>query len=412
MYFKAMKKWLNSSGPGVLVAAAFIGPGTVTVSTVAGANFGFALLWALVLSVVGTIVLQEMAARLGLVTNKGLATVIKNQIKTPNARLVAILLMLSAIFIGNTAYEAGNISGGVLGVEALGFSGKINIGGQIVNLWSWCFGGVAALLLYIGNYKILERLLVTLVIFMSVSFVIVAVLTKPDILALLKGSFVPSLPEGSLLTVIGLVGTTIVPYNLFLHASLVQQKWKGSAGIPAARKDIIVAVILGGLVSMCIVIASAALKGGGVSNAADLAKSVEPIFGKSSRYFIGIGLAAAGLTSAITAPLAAAFVVQGCLGWERNLKSVKFRAVWGVVLGIGVVFSSLGYKPIEVIKFAQIANGVLLPVVAGYLLWVVNQKAVLGAYVNSRLQNFIGVFIWLIVASLSIRSLLTVAGVL
>ena len=405
-----MKKKYSISGPGVLIAAAFIGPGTVTTCTITGASFGFALLWAMVLSIIATIVLQEMAARIGLVTNKGLAEVIRSQIQNPTIRIFAILLILSAIVIGNAAYEAGNISGGVLGIKALGASGVFELGSLTLNGWSIGIGILAALILFIGSYKILERILVGLVLFMSVAFIITAIVTKPDILAVLKGSFIPSFPEDSVLTIIALVGTTVVPYNLFLHASLVTEKWKGTDDLPVAKKDTIVAVTLGGLVSMAIIICAAAIQGNDISNAADLAKSLEPLFGEYARYFVGIGLAAAGLTSAITAPLAAAYVVQGCLGWEKNIKSTKFRLVWGGILFLGIFLSSLNYSPIDIIRFAQVANGMLLPIIAGFLIWMANKKQLLGIYTNKKWQNIVSIVIWFIVLGLGLRSILKVFG--
>lgn len=407
-----MKKKYKISGPGVLIAAAFIGPGTVATCTITGASYGFTLLWAMVLSIIATIVLQEMAARIGLVTRRGLAEVIRSQIQNPTIRVLAILLILSAIVIGNAAYEAGNISGGVLGIKALGASGAIEVGSLTLNVWSIGIGILAAIILFIGSYKILERILVGLVLFMSIAFLITAIATKPDIIAVLKGSFIPSFPEDSILTIIALVGTTVVPYNLFLHASLVTEKWKGTEDFPIAKKDTIVAVTLGGLVSMAIIICAAAIKGQDISNAADLAKSLEPLFGEYARYFVGIGLAAAGLTSAITAPLAAAYVVQGCLGWEKNIKSTKFRLVWGGILLLGIFFSSLGYSPIDIIKFAQVANGILLPIIAGYLIWMANKKQLLGTYTNTNWQNIISIIIWFVVFGLGARSILKVFGVI
>ncbi|WP_298326182.1 Nramp family divalent metal transporter [uncultured Dokdonia sp.] len=407
-----MNNKFKLSGPGVLVAAAFIGPGTVTVCTITGATYGFTLLWAMVLSIIATIVLQEMAARIGLVSGKGLSGVIRDSLTNKITRTFAVILMLSAIAIGNAAYEAGNISGGVLGIEALGFSSSLSLGTLDINSWSLVLGILASIILFIGNYKVLERILVTLVIIMSIAFVTTAFVTKPDILAVLKGSFIPSFPDGSLLTIVALVGTTVVPYNLFLHASLVSEKWRNESDLPAARRDTIVAVILGGLVSMAIIICAAAIQGSEIKNAADLAQSLEPLFGDYARYFIGLGLGAAGLTSAITAPLAAAYVVQGCLGWERDLKSVKFRAVWLTILILGIIFSSIGYSPVEIIQFAQVANGVLLPIIAGYLIWIVNKREVLGNYVNSSLQNGISIVIWLIVFVLGARTILKVFGLL
>lgn len=400
-----IKKWLKNSGPGTLVAAAFIGPGTVTLCTLAGVNFGFHLLWAMVLSIVATIVLQEMASRLGIISQKGLSEVIRSEIKHPIINKLILLLILSAIVVGNASYEAGNISGGILGLETITGEFRIVLGNYSLNILSFVVGIIAFTLLYIGSYKFLERVLVMLVLIMSLSFLITAFLTKPDIFNILEGALIPSFPEGSLLTILGLVGTTVVPYNLFLHASLVKEKWNNPKDLKDVRKDTIVSIAIGGLVSMAIIISASPIGLGEISSAADLAKSLAPLYGDFASYFLGIGLFAAGITSAITAPLAAAYVARGCFGWESDLKSKQFRAVWFLILLLGVVFSSLGLKPIEIIKFAQVANGVLLPVVAGILLWMVNKKVVLGNYVNSKFQNILGFIILIITIFLGLRGL-------
>lgn len=403
-----IKNWFKNIGPGPLVAAAFIGPGTVTLCTIAGVKFGFALLWAMVLSIVATIVLQEMAARLGIITQKGLSENIKSEIKNPLFRTGAILLILSAIVIGNAAYEAGNISGGVLGLETLLGNPTVAIGETVIKILPFVIGIVAFVLLYIGNYKILEKVLVALVILMSLAFLITAIMTKPSLANIFEGAFIPKFPENSILTIIGLIGTTVVPYNLFLHASLVKEKWKKKEDLKMAKKDTLVAIILGGIVSMCIIISAAAIQSANVNNAADLAKGLEPLFGSFSKYFLAIGLFAAGITSAITAPLAASYVASGCLGWSSSMKTKKFRAVWIFVLLLGVLFSSFGFKSIEIIKFAQVANGILLPVIAGFLLWIVNKNSVLGAYKNSFLQNVLGFIILAVALFLGAKSILKV----
>jgi|TARA_B100000768_G_scaffold2427_1_gene3133 NRAMP (natural resistance-associated macrophage protein)-like metal ion transporter len=407
-----MKKWINNIGPGPLIAAAFIGPGTVTLCSIAGLDFGFALLWTLVLSVVATIVLQEMAARLGIISQKGLSEVIRDEIKNPLTKNIVITLILLAIVIGNAAYEAGNISGGVLGLESVFGEKKFDILGLSINFYSLLLGFIAFSLLFIGNYKILERSLIFLVIIMSISFIITAVITKPDIIKLAEGLFVPKFPEGSILIIIGLIGTTVVPYNLFLHASLVKEKWNKVSDLKFARNDTIIAIVLGGIVSMCIVISSASLDIESINNAADLAKGIEPLYGLSSKYILAIGLFSAGITSAITAPLAAAYVATGCLGWPMKMKSVKFRAVWMFILIIGVISSSSGFKSIEIIKFAQVANGILLPVIAGLLIWIVNKKSVLGKFKNSKWQNSIGLMILIITIFLGLKSILKVFEIL
>lgn len=406
-----MKRLFPKIGPGTLVAAAFIGPGTVTVCTLAGVTYGFTLLWAMLFSILATIVLQEMAARVGLVHGKGLAETVKGQITSPAFKTLAILLIISAILVGNAAYEAGNISGGALGLQTLVPNSVVTILGVSVNTLSIAIGLVAFIILFIGNYKVMERILIFMVILMSLSFVLTAIVTAPNLMEVIKGVFVPKVPEEGWLTVIALVGTTVVPYNLFLHASLVKEKWKGVEDLRDARRDTYFSILLGGLVSMAIIICGAAISSSEVNTASDLARGLEPLYGSFSKYFLSIGLFAAGITSAITAPLAAAYVARGCFGWKGSLKSTNFRLVWIFILLLGVVLSSTGLNPIEVIKFAQVANGILLPVIAGFLLWVVNRNAVLGEYKNSTFQNVLGIVILLTTVMLGAKSLMKVFNI-
>ncbi|NJB70082.1 Mn2+/Fe2+ NRAMP family transporter [Saonia flava] len=390
-------------GPGVLVAAAFIGPGTVTACTLAGVEFGYSLLWALLLSIIATIVLQEMSARLGIITQKGLAEVIRGELKTPWVRYVVIVIILGAIVVGNAAYEAGNIGGATLGMEAV-------FGKQTGAFYPLIVGFLAFVLLFFGNYNVLEKVLVTLVIFMSLSFLVTAIITKPNVGEILKGLFVPTMSKNSILTIIALVGTTVVPYNLFLHASLVSEKWKTKKDLKFAKKDTFISIALGGLVSMAIVVAANSISADGVSNVLDMAKGLEPLYGQSAKYFMGIGLFAAGITSAITAPLAAAYVVNSCFGWNASMKDIRFRMVWFFILALGVFFLSFGIKPIEIIKFAQVANGILLPVIAIFLLWVVNKTTVMGEYKNKAMQNILGIIIILLAIVLGAKSIFKVFG--
>ncbi|SKB38389.1 NRAMP (natural resistance-associated macrophage protein) metal ion transporters [Salegentibacter holothuriorum] len=402
-----MQNFLKNLGPGILVSAAFIGPGTVTVCTLAGVEFGYSLLWALLLSIFSCIILQEMAARLGVVSQKGLSDVIREEIKKPIFRVLAIILIFSAIVIGNAAYEAGNITGAVLGAEAIFGVQNLQFGDFTLNLWSLFIGAIAFILLFTGSYKTLEKIFIGLVLLMSISFVLTAILTKPDILEILRG-LIPTSNAAGLLTVMAIVGTTVVPYNLFLHASLVSEKWKEASYLPIARKELIVSIILGGTVSMAILISAASSGLTNVNSAADMAVSLEPLFGKFATWFMSLGLLAAGITSSITAPLAAAYVVKGCFGWKGGMKSAKFKTVWAVVLILGVFFSSLQINPIEIIRFAQIANGILLPVIAIFLFWVVNKASVLGKHRNSKLQNVLGILVIALSVFLGIKAILSV----
>jgi len=399
--------WYKNSGPGALVAAAFIGPGTVTVCTLAGVEFGYDLLWVMLLSVLATMVLQEMSARVGIVTGRGLTQVIRDQLQSqPVARFAVMLLILAAIVVGNAAYEAGNISGGRLGLETL-----LGISSAAGSRWlSLLIGLIAFALLYMGSYRVLERALISMVVLMSLAFVLAALLTRPDPGAILQGLLVPSLSDANLLTIVGLIGTTVVPYNLFLHASLVSEKWHSADDLPYARRDTLVAVAIGGLVSMAIIVCAAAINTSGISNAADLALGLEPLFGSFARTFLSVGLFAAGITSAITAPLAAAYVVRGCMGWPADLKHTGFRLVWMAILAIGITFSSLGINPIDIIRFAQVANGLTLPVVVAIVLWIMNSQSVLGSHINSKSHNVLGSIILAITVALGLRAMILVAA--
>ena len=155
---------------------------------------------------------------------------------------------------------------------------------------------------------------------------------------------------------------------------------------------------------MAIVICAAAIGSADISNGADLAKGLEPLFGSYASAFLSIGLFAAGITSAITAPMAAAYVAKGCFGWTGGLKSNRFRAIWISILAIGVLVASTGFKPIQIIQFAQIANGLLLPVIAVFLWWVVNQSKIMGNYTNSLFQNLISITIIIITLMLGVKT--------
>lgn len=397
-------------GPGILVTAAFIGPGTVTTASIAGAQFGFALLWALLFSVIATALLQEMAARLGLVTRQGLAQALRSQFAGSWLGRAAILLVVIAIGFGNAAYEAGNITGAALGLE--------NIFSLPMSVWSLVVGLIAGALLYLGIYNLIEKLLVAMVLLMSAVFLATLIQVAPSPTAMMKGALLPSVPPGSLLTVIALIGTTVVPYNLFLHASAVQEKWPASVqtrrALRESRIDTGFSIGLGGVITLAVMSTSAAAFFGSGSefSAANMARQLEPLLGSGARYFFAAGLFAAGLSSAVTAPLAAAYAVCGVLGWSRDLKSSRFRGVWAAVLLCGTVYAALGARPLTAILFAQAANGFLLPICALFLLVVMNRRDQLGDYTNSAAANLAGGAVVLVTLALGALKILRVFGLI
>ena len=393
-------RWFRDIGPGLLIAAAFIGPGTVTLCTIAGASFGYSLIWAIILSICSTIVLQEMSLRIGLITKMNLAQVIRINIKSKFLNRLLLILIISSILIGNAAYEAGNITGASLGISAI-------LNSQSINYIPVLIGLIAFIVLYQGDYKVLERSLVFLVLIMSISFFITAIITKPDINALINGVITPKIDSNNLTIILGLIGTTVVPYNLFLHSSLVSEKWNSVNKLKVARFESFFSILIGGVVSLSIIITAASVNNKDVNGVIDLAKGLEPLYGNFAIYFLGIGLFASGITSSITAPLAAAYVAKSCFGWKDSLKSGKFRAIWIIILIIGVLVSMVKINPIEIIKFAQFSNSLLLPIIAIILLWLINNKNIISSKYSYRYQNILGFFIVIISLILGTKGLIS-----
>ena len=393
-------RWFRDIGPGVLIAAAFIGPGTVTLCTIAGASFGYSLIWAIILSIFSTIVLQEMSLRIGLITKMNLAQVIRINIKSKFLNRLLLILIISSILIGNAAYEAGNITGASLGISAI-------LNSQSINYIPIFIGLIAFIVLYQGDYKVLERSLVFLVLIMSISFFITAIITRPDINALINGVITPKIDSNNLMIILGLIGTTVVPYNLFLHSSLVSEKWNSVNKLKVARFESFFSILIGGLVSLSIIITAASVNNKDVNGVIDLAKGLEPLYGNFAIYFLGIGLFASGITSSITAPLAAAYVAKSCFGWQDSLKSRKFRAIWIIILIIGVLVSMVKINPIEIIKFAQFSNSLLLPIIAIILLWLINNKNIISNKYSYRYQNIFGFLIVIISLILGTKGLIS-----
>ena len=398
-------------GPGLLVAAAFIGPGTVTTASVAGAQFGFALVWAVGFSIFATLVLQEMAARLGIIARSGLGEALRTAIRAPFFRLLLLTLVVIGIGGGNAAFEMGNILGASVALA--------EVSGLPTSAWTLVVGGLAFVLLWSGTYAAIERVLVFLVLLMSGVFLLTALLVQPSLSDILTGFFSPTLPAGSFVAVMALIGTTVVPYNLFLHASTVQAKWPAtlfaSQSLREARRDTFLSISLGGVLTLALVATAAAAffrQGIALENATSIAKQLEPLVGSHAPLLFATGLFAAGLTSAITAPLAAAYATAGVLGWSVDLDTGKVRLVWSTVVLIGTGLAFFGQQPLVAILLAQAVNACLLSLLACCLLFVMNQQNLLGSYTNGMLTNMAGGAVVLIVTGLGVFQFFRVFGMI
>lgn len=391
----------GATGPAAFVTAAFIGPGTLLTCARAGAGFGYSLLWALLFAIVATAVLQEMSGRASLASGHTLARQIRARFENRLLQGTAALLLIAAIACGCAAYQSGNLSGGGVGIGIV-FPG----------LASWnhhAAGGLglaAGLFLFFSGYHWVERILKFMVLLMSLSFAAAAVLSGPLIMEILEGAFVPSLPDGSAMAALGLVGTTVVPYNLFLYSRVVHERFRGSTDIPAMRRDLYIYLAVGGVVSSLIMITAAAVLKGTAQDLSPerLPELLEPALGRWAAPLFGAGLFAAGFSSALTAPLAGAYVVAGIFNRSMKRTGRLFRATWMTILGTGIFFSMRqDLDPGQIIVAAQVINGLLLPLVIVFLVIAVNARG-LGRMRNGLVRNIAAVIIVLITVALGVKT--------
>lgn len=353
-----------------VVSAAFIGPGTITTAAKSGAGFGTELLWALAFSTLACLLLQEAAARLTMVSGKNLGQAIVEQFEKSKSKWLVLSLVLGAIVLGAAAYETGNLLGAVSGFQLI-----FNVPSSILVL---IIGAIAATILSIPSLKIISTIMGFLVVIMGIGFLITAVLIHPSFSEIIKGAFVPRIPSESEagVLVLGLIGTTIVPYNLFLGSGISSQKQT----LKEMRFGLAVAVLLGGLFSMAVLIAGTSVAG--TFSFEELAAALQQKVGPAGKYLLGFGLFAAGFTSIITAPLAAAITLKSLFGnknpgkWETS--SLNFKVGWMIVLLIGVLFAINNIKPIPAIILAQALNGFLLPFISIFLFIVINNPNIVG----------------------------------
>lgn len=364
-----------------VIAAAFIGPGTVTTAASAGAGFGYALIWTLIFSVAACYVLQEASARITAVSGINLGQAMRQEYSSTIPGKAITWLALIAIVTGCAAFEAGNILGAVAGIGII--TDAIPTFAVVLVI-----GAVAAIILWHGTIQQIAKLLGLIVALMGICFVITAVMISPDFFAIFQTGLVPVIPPGAEILVLGLIGTTVVPYNIFLGSGLKHAQSPGEMKLSLA-----IAIGLGGFVSIAILITGTAIAGQFSFEALSTALSDQ--LGGWAAWLLGIGLFGAGISSALTAALAAAVTARSiCSVSEDDSKwnpaSIRFRSVWGGVLAVGVLFGLLQLQPVPVIILAQALNGIILPAIAVILFLLMNNgRILLAEHQNGTVYNII-----------------------
>lgn len=379
-----------------VVAAAFIGPGTVTTAAKAGSSAGTGLLWALLFSIAATLILQETAARLTLVSRLNLGQIIARRRRGTRIPF----LLFGAILLGGIAYQAGNLLGALAGLQLFGPLGRF---------WILLPAGVAMALLWTGNTQLIGRVMATIVAGMGFAFIWVAFGAELSVADWLSG-LLPQLDDSSALLAIGLIGTTIVPYNLFLAAGLSRDQELGTM-----RRGLRLSILAGGLITLAILVSGTTLLADEFSFPA-LAEAFTQRLGSAGPYLLGTGLFAAGISSALTAPLATAVCGQTLFARSEAADSPwaprgrYFRAAWLTVFSAGLFFALLDIQPVPAIIAAQAVNGLLLPFVAIFLVRVANDRSLLGAHTNGPVRNALSLLVLVVVIFLGAHNVWLAVG--
>jgi len=386
-------------GPGIITANIDNDAGGIATYSIAGAQFGYGLLWTLVPATVALIVVQEMAARMGVVTGKGLAALIRERFGVTTT--VWLMVGLFVTDVGNTAAE---FAGWAASLELFGVTKYVSVPLAAIFVW---------VLVVKGTYRLFERVFLVICL-VYLTYAVAAVMAKPDWGEVARQTVFPSfrLNASYLSMTIGLIGTTITPWMQFYLQSAIVEKRVPRAEYWASRVDVIVGAFMTDIVALFIMVACGATlfpAGIRVESAEQAAMALAPLAGRHASALFAIGLANASLFSACILPLATAYYMCEAMGWEAGVDKTwrdapEFMGLYTAFIVVGAVIVMVPGMPlIPIMWMSQVVNGVMLPFVLVFMLTLINDPGLMGGWTNSRLQNGVA---W---ATTAIMMALTVA---
>jgi len=400
-FWKRLALFLAVLGPGIITGSVDNDAGGITTYSVAGAIYGYKLLWTLIPSFIVLVIIQEMNARMGIVTGKGLADLIRENAGVKVTFFIFVGLLLADI--GNTTTEFAGVAGSM---EVFSVSKYISV--PIVALMVW-------FLVVKGNYLFAERIFLIFSVALLM-YVVSALMGKPDWTEIGRSVVHPQMDfnEKSLMVVVGIVGTTIAPWMQFYMQSTVIEKGLKMRQYKYTLLDIVVGCLATVVVAFFIIVACASTlhpKGVVINEARDAAMALEPLAGAFSSHIFAFGLFIASIFSATILPLATAFYVCEAFGFEAGIDkkwkdAPEFYVLYTGILLLGVIIILLPHAPlIAITLWSQVLNGILLPVVLVCMILLVNNKKIMGSYINRPLQNLIGWTAIIILVGLSVSLL-------
>ncbi len=392
-------------GPGIITSNVDNDAGGITTYSLAGAEYGLSLLWILVPITFALIIIQEMCARMGVVTGKGLSDLIREQFGAKITFYLMIVLFLTNM--GNTISE---FAGVAASLEIFGVSKYVSV--PIAAFFVWW-------LVVKWNYKSVEKVFLVACLF-YLSYIVSGVMGDPDWQEIGAAFVSPTIrfEPGYLAMAIGLVGTTIAPWMQFYLQSSVVDKGIRAADYRYTRMDVIVGSFTVNIVAFFIIMLCAVTlyqNGIKIETAKDAALALEPLAGKYSSCLFAFGLLNASLFAASILPLSTAYTICEAFGWESSInhkfaEAPQFYGLYSLMifLGAGIILWP-DFPLIWIMYYSQVLNGLLLPVILIFMLLLVNDKRLMGKYVNGWVMNVIS---WLTVSSLVVLSLIMVISLI
>ena len=388
-------------GPGIITANVDNDAGGITTYSVAGAHYGYALLWLMPLLAVALIVVQEMSARLGVVTGKGLGSLIR---EVMGVRLAAVILGI--LMLANLANTVSEFAGVAASMEIFGVSKYVSVPLAAAGVW---------LLIVKGSYRRVERVFLAASA-LYLTYVVSGVLAHPDWSQVVQATLHPSfqLEAGYVILMVTIIGTTIAPWMQFYQQSSVADKGLRVSEVAYERLDVVVGALFAIFVASFITIACAATlyqHGLSIETAQDAALALRPLAGPYASALFGLGLLNASVFAAAILPLSTAYVVCEAFGWEAGVgrelsQAPVFFAIYTTLIGLGAGVILLPIRSlVQAMMASQTLNGVLLPVILVVMLLLINNRRLMGRSVNGRLFNVLS---WLIVAALVALTLVLV----
>src|SRR3989339_847787 len=384
-FSKKVLLFLSVMGPGIITANIDNDASGITTYSVAGARFGYSLLWTLIPRTVALVVIQEMVARMGVVTGKGLSDLIRE-----NYGVKSTFYMMAALLIANFGTTLANFAGWAASMDILGLSKYVMVPVGAVSVW---------FLVTKGSYRAVERVLLFACL-LYFGYVISGFMAKPDWIPVFKNTFVPQIKWDSEYAIlsIAIIGTTITPWMQFYLQSSIAEKGIRKEAYKASRLDVILGCSITDIIAFFIIVTCAATlfpSGIRINEASEAAIALKPLAGEYASFIFALCLANGSLLGVIIVPLATAYYICEAMGWEAGINKTfreapQFMWIYTALIVVSALVILIPGAPlVSLMILASVVNGILLPFVLIYALSLVNNAKIMGEYVNPKSYNYI-----------------------